>query len=65
MKLLKFILPLSILIFYNSNAFTKEQKKDCSSIDTSTGVGMYEKWKCEKGAEGFKKKVKKFFKKKN
>ena len=49
MKLLKFILPLIILIFYSSNAFTEEKKRNFFLIDDSTGVGMLEKFKCKKG----------------
>ena len=65
MKILKILIAVIILFSYNFNSLAEEQKKDCLSIDTSTGVGMYEKWKCEKGAEGFKNKIKKLFKKKN
>ena len=64
MKILKFTPLLVILILYNSNSFAKTTK-DCSAIKADTGVKMYEKWKCQKGFEGFKKKVKKIFKKKN
>ena len=65
MKILKILIAVIILFSYSFNSLAEEQKKDCSLIDTSTGVGMYEKWKCEKGFEGLKKKVKKIIKKKN
>ena len=65
MKIFKILIAAIIFFSYTFNSLAEEQKKDCSSIDTSTGVGMYEKWKCQKGLEGFKKKVKKILKKKN
>ena len=67
MKLIKFIPLLPILILYNTNSFAVE-KKDCSTIKADTGVKMYEKWKCKMGkpeGEGFGKKLKNLFKKKN
>ena len=65
MKVFKILIAAIIFFSYSFNSLAEEQKKDCSSIDTSTGVGMYEKWKCQKGFEGFKNKVKKIFKEKN
>ena len=65
MKIFKILIAAIIFFSYNFNSLAEEQKKDCSLIDTSTGVGMYEKWKCQKGLEGLKKKVKKILKKKN
>jgi len=65
MKIFKILIAAIIFFSYSFNSLAEEQKKDCSSIDTSTGVGMYEKWKCQKGFVGFKKKVKKILKKKN
>ena len=65
MKIFKILIAVIIFFSYSFNSLAEEQKKDCSSIDTSTGVGMYEKWKCKKGFEGFKKTVKKIFKEKN
>ena len=65
MKVSKILIAAIIFFSYSFNSLANEQKKDCSSIDTGTGVGMYEKWKCEKGFEGLKKKVKKILKKTN
>jgi len=65
MKVFKILIAAIIFFSYSFNSLAEEQKKDCSSIDTSTGVGMYEKWKCQKGFEGLKKKVKKILKKKD
>ena len=65
MKIFKILIAVIIFFSYSFNSLAEEQKKDCSSIDTSTGVGMYEKWKCQKGFEGLKKKVKKIFKEKS
>ena len=57
MKVFKILIAAIIFFSYSFNSLAEEQKKNCSSIDTSTGVGMYEKWKCQKGFEGFKKKL--------
>ena len=57
MKILKTLFVAIVLFSYSSNSFA-EEKRDCSVIDTSTGVGMYEKWKCQKGFQGLKKKLK-------
>jgi hypothetical protein len=66
MKTLKILFTLIILLTYSSNSFA-EEKRDCSKIDTSTGTGMYEKYKCNKGLPAsergsLKKKIKNFFK---
>ena len=58
MKIFKILIAAIIFFSYSFNSLANEQKKDCSSIDTCTGVGMYEKWNCEKGFEVLKKKVK-------
>ena len=67
MKKLKILIAIIIFSSYNFSSFAKE--KDCSTIDTSTGVGMLEKFKCEKTFEKskntFKSKIKKIFKNKN
>ena len=70
MKILK-ILFLTIVLFSFAASSFAEEKRDCSTIDTSTGVGMYEKYKCKKGLppsekSSFKEKLKKLnpFKKK-
>ena len=66
MKIIKFIPLLFILTFYNTSSFA-ETKKDCS-FKADTGVKMYEKWKCKMGkteGDGFGKKLKSIFKKKN
>jgi len=56
MKVLK-IIGLFLLIYsFNSTTFSEEQK-DCSKIDTSTGVGMYDKYRCQKGLPERKKNV--------
>ena len=65
MKVFKILIAAIIFFSYSFNSLAEEQKKDCSSIDTSTGVGMYEKWKCQKGFEGLTKNIKKIIKKKN
>ena len=65
MKLIKFALPLIILIFYTSSSFAEDSKKDCALIETDTGSGMYEKWKCNKGFKGFGEKIKNLWKKKD
>ena len=44
------------LFSFNSTSFAKDQR-DCSSIDTSTGVGMYDKYRCQKGLPERKKNV--------
>jgi hypothetical protein len=71
MKIFKTLIVVIILFSFNSISFAEDQR-DCSAIDTSTGVGMWQKYKCDKGLpEGekgsFKKKLKKLnpFKKKN
>ena len=49
----------------SSSSSFAEEKKDCSTIDTSTGVGMLEKYKCKKDSGGeleLGKKIKNFFK---
>ena len=66
MKIIKFIPLLFILTFFNTSSFA-ETKKDCL-FKADTGVKMYEKWKCKMGkteGEGFGKKLKSIFKKKN
>ncbi|MBA1338519.1 MAG: hypothetical protein FD546_000420 [Pelagibacterales bacterium] len=73
MKILKNLLILIFFYSFSTSSFA-EEKRDCSAIDSSTGVGMYEKYKCEKGLPAskkipFKEKLKKWklnpFKKKN
>ena len=67
MKIIKIIPFLLILTLYNSSSFA-ETKKDCSSIKSDTAAKLYKKWKCKQGipeGEGFGKKFKNFFKKKN
>ena len=69
MKLIKLIAILIFLGVFTTSSFS-EEKKDCSSIDTSTGVGMLEKYKCTRGIEPgekvqFGEKLKNLFKKKN
>jgi hypothetical protein len=46
MKILKTLIVVLILSLFNSISFAEQT--DCSSIDTSTGVGMYEKYRCMK-----------------
>ena len=65
MKAFKILIAAIIFFSYSFNSLAEEQKKDCSSIDTSTGVGLYEKWKCQKEFEGLKKRLKKILKIKN
>ena len=68
MKLIKFITALLFLVFFSTSSFS-EEKQDCSKIDTSTGAGMLEKYKCKRGIEPgqkikFGEKLKGFLKKK-
>jgi len=70
-KILTILSALIIVISYSSVSFA-EEKRDCSLIDDSTGVGMLEKWNCKKGLPpkektSLKSKLKKLnpFKKKN
>tara|TARA_Y100000590_G_scaffold388430_1_gene462775 strand:- start:463 stop:672 length:210 start_codon:yes stop_codon:yes gene_type:complete len=69
MKIVKILVVLFIIFSYSVGSFA-EEKKDCSQIDTSTGVGLLEKYKCKRGIESGEKlplgeKIKSFFKKKN
>ena len=58
MKIFKILIAAIIFFSYSFNSFAANEQKECTSIDTGTGVGMYEKWKCEKGFQGLKKKLK-------
>jgi len=57
MNILKILLTTVILFTYASNSFA-EEKRNCEAIDTSTGTGMYEKYKCNKGLPASEKKKK-------
>ena len=48
MKILKILFLAIVLLSFSISSFS-EEKRDCSTIDTSTGAGMYEKYKCKKG----------------
>ena len=48
MKIIKILISVIFIFSYSFGAFA-EEKQDCSKIDTSTGVGMLEKYKCKKG----------------
>jgi hypothetical protein len=56
MQILKTLILFLFLSFFNTTSFA-ENKRDCSTIDTSTGVGMYDKYKCKKGLPERKKNV--------
>ena len=56
MKILKALILALVLSFFNSTSFA-ETKRDCSTINTNTGVGMYDKYRCEKGLPERKKNV--------
>ena len=47
MKIFKTLIVVIILFSFNSISFAEDQR-DCSTIDTSTGVGMWQKYKCDK-----------------
>ena len=67
MRIIKILVFLFFIFSYNISSFA-EEKKDCSTIDSSTGVGMLEKYKCKKDSGGeleLGKKIKNFFKKKD
>jgi hypothetical protein len=64
MKILRNLLIIIFFYFFSASSFA-EEKRDCSAIDSSTGVGMYEKYKCKKGfppseKASFKDKLKKW-----
>jgi len=66
MKIIKILISVIFIFSYSFGAFA-EEKQDCSKIDTSTGVGMLEKYKCKKGMESgekgaFGQKLKNFLK---
>ena len=69
MKILKFIPLIIVLTLYSSSSFSSESK-DCESLlKAKTGAKMLETWKCKTGkssdGDGFGKKLKNLFKKKN
>ena len=58
MKILKILIPTIIFFSYSFNSFAENEQKECTLFDTGTGYGMYDKWVCEKGFQGLKKKSK-------
>tara|TARA_B100000029_G_scaffold53939_1_gene48946 strand:+ start:225 stop:431 length:207 start_codon:yes stop_codon:yes gene_type:complete len=68
MKILKFITLIALLMLFSSNSFAAENKECESLLKAKTGAKMLESWKCKTenpDGEGFGKKLKNLFKKKN
>ena len=53
MKIFKILFVTTLLSLFTTSSFS--ETKDCSMFESKSLLGMYDKWRCEKGKEPRKK----------